>query len=475
MLKAVDWDALKKQRNQLAEGIAAKPAFPGASDVRARLEGLPLTALHLVIVLLCACGFAVDLSELALGSALSAVFSTAPHKLPQMQLSWLLASVYAGAIGGAPLMGWTSDRIGPRMALAGIVTWLGLTSILAALSPTIGQLIVWRLLSGLALGAYPPLMIAYLADISPPRRRGLVIFSVCAVAYLAPPTVIFAIRSLTPLQPFGVEGWRWPLYGAGALCLFAGPGFLWLPEAPGWLLAKNLTAAASAICDRFARSSTIWPVKTSVKQTSGLPTTGGATVIPKRAELRPLSLTDSRLLLLSLIYFLIPWATVAFPLLTGPLLLARHFDLSETLFYVGVATVGPTVGTVLSGFIVDRFQRRLFMASSAMLMLVFAIIFFIARAPLLLAVSVIGFGVASALYLPAMTTYGAELFDAAVRGRATTTAWTMNRVAAAITPILMLPLLHSDKIATVALVIVGTLGISIVVLVCAPPHRPSVT
>jgi putative MFS transporter len=107
-------------------------------------------------------------------------------------------------------------------------------------------------------------------------------------------------------------------------------------------------------------------------------------------------------------------------------------------------------------------------------MLAFALAFFRADEPIVLAVAVIGFGVASALYLPAMTTYGAELFAPAHRGRATATAWAVNRVAAATAPLLLLPLVRSDNDGLVVIVVAGTLLASIVVLVFfAPAPRKS--
>jgi len=448
---------------------ALEPAFSGQDEVRACVEVRPLTVLHIAIVVLCACGFAVDLMELAMGGALSAVFSAPPHSLPERQLSWMLGSVYAGAIGGAPLLGWIGDRIGPRSALAGLVAWIGLTSLLAAISPTARDLTVSRLLCGLALGAYPPLMIAYLADISPSGRRGVLVFSVCAAAYLAPPAAIFMIRWLTPLQPFGLEAWRWPLLVAGMMSLIAGPWFLWLPEAPQWLMSKGRAGEAEAVSRRFCRSRTMWPLPNSSAQlvlssTRMRGLTGGELGLESPGSAR------SKFAVVSFIYFLIPWATVAFPLLTGPILLSRHFSLSDTLFYVGIATMGPAVGTVLAGFIVDGFERRLFMALAAILMLVFVIAFFVGRAPLVLGVSVIGFGVAGALYLPTMTMYGAELFDARIRGRATTSAWMVNRAAAAVAPIVLLPLLRTNHVLTVATVVAGALVASVLVLAAAAPR-----
>jgi MFS family permease len=41
--------------------------------------------------------------------------------------------------------------------------------------------------AGLALGAFPPLMIAYLTDLLPARQRGTLTVAVVGIGYLSPP------------------------------------------------------------------------------------------------------------------------------------------------------------------------------------------------------------------------------------------------------------------------------------------------
>ena len=211
-------------------------------EIVERLDVLPLTRLHLWVIVLCAAAFAIDLMEVTLGNALSAIFSAAPYRLAPQQVSWLLVSVYVGAIIGAPVMGRLGDRFGLKKILMIVVFWLSATSLLGATSPSPLALMGFRFLSGIALGAIPPLMIAYLTDISPIGRRGLVVFLVCAIAYLAPPAAIFGLRWLTVSRPFGVEAWRWPLAAGGVLAAFVSFAFLYLPEGPRWLLASGQTS-----------------------------------------------------------------------------------------------------------------------------------------------------------------------------------------------------------------------------------------
>src|SRR6188474_2692768 len=90
---------------------------PSMPTLEAQLDALPVTPLHWAIVVVCALGLMFDVIEAGLSNALSAVFSAAPHRVGQLQLSLLLASVFAGGAIGAPLLGLLADRAGRCLAL----------------------------------------------------------------------------------------------------------------------------------------------------------------------------------------------------------------------------------------------------------------------------------------------------------------------------------------------------------------------
>jgi len=433
--------------------------FSDMPTILERLDSTPLTVLHALAALLCAVGFGIDLMEISVGNALSAVFSAPPYVLAPRQLAWLLSSVYVGSVIGAPLLGWMADWRGVRRTLMVTLLWLGLTSSLAAASANPQWLMMFRFLSGVALGAYPPLMIAYLTSIAPPRYRGLVIFWVCGVAYLAPPAAVFAIRWLTPIHPFGVEGWRWPFAMAGVAALAVGVMFSRIPESARWLLATGRDEAAEGVCSRFESSRPLWgrtsrdaPRTASVaRHVDAEDSVGGDTRSVKR-----------HFAFIAALYFSSPWAMAAFPLLTGPILLARGYNLTDTLLYIGLATFGPAVSTFTVGPLVDRIERRVSLSLCCVLMLLAVGIFFTLDGPVVLTISVVSFSIGVAIYTAVMTMYGAELFPTSSRARATSSAWAGNRVASVLTPLVMLPLLHQAGSLTVAvvisLVLVGTIA-----------------
>jgi putative MFS transporter len=414
------------------------------SRVAARLDGLPLTTMHVLCAAICAVGFGIDLAQISLGNALSAVFSAAPYRLAPLPLAWVLSSVYVGAVIGTPLVGWAAARWGLRRMLQWMLLWLAVTSLLVASTSDVSWLGAFRLLSGVALGAYPPLMIAYLTEIGPPATRGTLIFLACSVAYLVPPGAVFMIRWLTPLAPLGIEGWRWPFIATGVGALAAAATFAYIPESPRWLLTKRLVDAAVSACNRFESSRILR--RGSGESPLGLERGEKARWLPVRQLRHPF-------LFVSGMYFLHPWATSAFPLLTGPVLLDRGIGLTDTLLYIGVATLGPAVGTLCTGLFVDRFERRVTLLACALLMLMAIVTFFAAQSAICLLFGVLAFGVGVALYSPAMTVYGAELFPTRTRTAATSAAWGLNRLASALVPVLLLPLLKTQGPAVLGIVV----------------------
>ncbi|HEY4081505.1 MAG TPA: MFS transporter [Burkholderiaceae bacterium] len=431
------------------------PAAPAApADIAARLDRLPVTALHLLVLGVCALGFVFDLMEVAFGSVLSAVFSTPPNAVPPQQLAVLLASMYLGAVVGSPLLGWVADRQGRRRTLVGLMLWLGASSVAAAFSTGLDALTVCRALSGLALGAYPPLMISYLTDLLPPTRRGMLFMLMASVAALGPPLGIFGVRALAHSQPLGMDPWRWGLAVGAAGATVVGLLFFVLPESPRWLKAKGRIAEAERACSAFERSRVLLAA--------------GAEV-PKRSEAdAPSRRPWPRV---ATLFLLSPWATVAFPLLSGAVLAQKGFGLSDTLFYVGISTFGPLVGSALAALGLDRLDRRWLLMVCAAGMIVGGGLFVQTSQPGLLVLANVVFGIAGAVYISAMTLYGSELFPTPRRAASLAGAWSLNRVGAVAAPFLLLPLLKLSGPGAMFAVIAATLAASIALLALSPQGR----
>lgn len=443
----------------------------GQYDIAGRMDRLPLSRLHLVILATCACGFTFDILEITLGSGLSTIFSSGAHRMDSARLSWLISAVYVGAIVGAPALGWIADRVGRKAVLMAALLWVAFASIALAARDSLGWLLTFRFMAGLALGAYPPLMMAYLTDVLPPSQRGRLILILCAVSALGPMSGLLLLSWLTPLHPFGIDAWRWlfVLGGIGAAC--GGALFRWIPESPRWLSAIGKPLLAQSAFQRFERSSALWvsAVKPPIRLASpyrGKASAGGGTAATSGQP------TSHRryLFLGAALYFLSPWATTAFPLLSGPVFLEKGIKLSATLLYLAISTVGQLAGAVLAATFADRIQRRDAIVLCAAVMALAALTFALSFTPFWLAVSNFTFSVAAGLFLPALAVYVAELFPTGTRGSASATTWSLNRLGAVLALLILVPMLQGHGVTAIFSIIAVTLAAGIALIVLYGPR-----
>ena len=90
------------------------------------------------------------------------------------QQGWVASIAMVGLVVGAMIGGWLADRIGRKPVLLAAVLCFGACSIWTAYSPDYPILLLARLATGLGFGGAMPNLIAIAAEITPPKRRGVV-------------------------------------------------------------------------------------------------------------------------------------------------------------------------------------------------------------------------------------------------------------------------------------------------------------
>jgi putative MFS transporter len=447
-------------RTSRGNGIAAAAS---AVPIAQRLDALPLTRLHAAIFALCTLGLAADIGEVALSNTFSAIFLAAPYQASRGEVSLLLAAVFAGGAVGAPALGFVADRIGRRTALQMALVVLALSSIAVAFSPNIAWMTVFRFVSGLALGGYPPATSAYLADVLPPRRRGLMMMLCGALAFLGAPAMIFLIRWLTPLMPLGIEGWRWALIFGAIIAAATTVLFFLVPESPRFLAALGRGEDAERAYRPFQLSAERSASPPPRPQPDTAPAPAGT---HDRAE--PPGLVR-RALLLGALYALSPWATIGFPLLSAAVMVQKGFRVGDSLLFAGLSMFGPTLGIAIVALFVDRIERRLVLILCAVAMITIGLAF--AAAQMLTPLILLGFAfnLATALYSVVLALYGAELFPTRLRALATSAGWGAGRVVSALVPLVLLPLLSAQGPLAMFVLIAAVLLSSILLIAFAGP------
>jgi putative MFS transporter len=438
---------------------------PGSQHITIaeRLDRLPATRLHAGILAVCAIGLFADVAELVMSNAFSAVLLAPPYNVPRGDLSLLLASVFAGGAIGAPALGWFADRHGRKVALQIALVILAASSFAAASTRDIAVLTGFRFISGIAIGAYPPLVVAYLSDILPPKRRGALILLGASLACLGAPAIILLVRWLTPIAPLGIEGWRWALVLGGLLSAAAAAMYCFLPESPRWLAALGHGAKADLACRRFEAAAGVpspqgggWE-QGQIREASGL-----RMLVRDRVNLR-------RAGLLSTLHLFGPWATVGFPVLSAAVMLQKGFHVSDSLFFAGITAFGPAFGNGIAAVVIDRFERRMALAFCAGVMMTAGVAFALSmELPQLIVIGTV-FTLTIAVFNTVLSIYGTELFSTDVRASATAGAWAVSRVVSACVPLVLLPLLGLYGTLSMFLIIAVAMLASLALLLLAAP------
>src|SRR3954452_6371053 len=128
--------------------VAAQRAVPASVGVR------PTRVRHDVLWLTVAAYMITYIDRVVISSAVPHIRQEFGFSLPTM--GWILSAYYWGYSTFQVPGGWLGDRIGPRRALALIVTWWSLFTCLTALTWNATSMLVARFLFGLGeAGAFP--------------------------------------------------------------------------------------------------------------------------------------------------------------------------------------------------------------------------------------------------------------------------------------------------------------------------------
>jgi MFS transporter, DHA2 family, multidrug resistance protein len=136
--------------------------------------------------------------------------------LPHMQaalgasidtISWVLTSfIIAGAIA-TPITGWLSDRIGSRNLFLGATVGFLLSSAACGTANSLGSMVAFRAIQGIAGAFLGPMTQTIMFDISPPSKQAATMSAFGMVVMIAPISGPFLGGFLTETL-----NWRWIYY-----------------------------------------------------------------------------------------------------------------------------------------------------------------------------------------------------------------------------------------------------------------------
>jgi sugar porter (SP) family MFS transporter len=198
------------------------------------------------------------------------VFLKRQFALSDSQTEFGASSLLLGCVFGASLAAFTSDRFGRKKSLLAAATVFTVSSVGAALPRNITEFVLARLMGGLAIGLASTLSPLYIAEISPPRIRGLLV----SVNQLAIVTGILLSYSVNyGLTGAGPANWRWMFASAAVPSVIFLLALLLVPESPRWLVQKGREDEAEHILSRIkgreAAQAEILAIHSAVEEETG--------------------------------------------------------------------------------------------------------------------------------------------------------------------------------------------------------------
>ncbi len=211
------------------------------TDIPARMDRLPWSRFHLLIVVALGITWVLDGLEVTIvGSIGPALQDKRTLGLTPQDIGTLASAYVAGAVVGALFFGWLTDRFGRRLVF-NITLGLYVLGVLAsACAWNFWSLAAFRILTGLGIGGEYAAINSAIDELIPARLRGRIDLIVNGSYWGG--AAVGAAASLLLLSGDMVSpglGWRLG-FGIGGI-LGLGVLFLrrWVPESPRWLVTHG--------------------------------------------------------------------------------------------------------------------------------------------------------------------------------------------------------------------------------------------
>jgi sugar porter (SP) family MFS transporter len=165
-----------------------------------------------------------------------------------------VSSALLGCVAGAWFAGSLANKWGrvPVMLIAAVLFFV--SAIGSGLAFSVVDLIIWRVVGGLGVGAASVIAPAYIAEVSPAHVRGrlgslqqLAIVTGIFTALLSNALLAAIAGGANEILWWGVDAWRWMFMAEAIPALVYGVMSLRLPESPRYLVHKGDYDKASQV------------------------------------------------------------------------------------------------------------------------------------------------------------------------------------------------------------------------------------
>lgn len=321
-------------------------------DVRRLINQGALSGGQIRLIVLCFIVVALDGMDIAImgfiAPSLKASWNVTNH-----QLGVVISAALIGLALGAMIAGPLADRFGRRLMIIFSVLFFGLWTLVTAFSHSIEQMILFRFLTGLGLGAAMPNVSTLVAEYAPERRRSFIITVVFCGFTFGAASGGFAASWLLPRYE-----WHSVLLLGGILPLLVLPVLIrQLPESVRFLISRGAPAERiRTILERMIPGSTnpYSQFQSSEADATQPDKNAIATVISPRYRTGSLMLWGGYFMGLFLVYLIGSWL---------PSLVSKQgMTVTQAAIITAMYQAGGTLGSLFAGWLMDRFNANLALA-----------------------------------------------------------------------------------------------------------------
>jgi putative MFS transporter len=215
------------------------------AGAKTSIDELPMSGFHYRVAAYTTGGMFCD------GYILGIIGAALTQLSPQFDLNstWqglLGAAALAGIFLGSLVFGRVTDRVGRQTMYVADLALFVVGSGLQFFAAEAWQLLVLRLVMGIAIGADYAIGAALLAEFLPRRQRGRLLASLNAVWTVG---YVVALATGNLMTGLGDEAWRWMLASSALPALLVLLMRFGTPESPRWLVSRGRVDEARAVVE----------------------------------------------------------------------------------------------------------------------------------------------------------------------------------------------------------------------------------
>ena len=403
-----------------------------AAALLARLERLPATRSIWLLVTLLSLGGMFEFYDLFITgyvipglvkAGLLANVSVAIFSGPAL----FVAATFTGLFIGTFVFGFVADRFGRRSVFTFSLLFYCAATLVMAFQNSGLSVCLWRLIAGIGIGVELVTIDTYIAELVPKHIRGRAFAYNQVIQFAVVPVVALLAYLLVPLQPFGIDGWRW-VVAIGAL----GALFVWflrlgVPESPRWLIQHGHLDRAEIVTAELERK--VQADLGAARLPTPAPHAVGAIESPGSFAEIWQAPYRSRTIMLMIFQFFQTFGFYGFAAWV-PTLIAKQIgiNLSGSLLYSFVIAIANPFGPLIAMTFADRFERKWQLVGAAIGVGVFGMLFSFQTSITMLVVFGVLITLCNNIVSSTFHGYQTELFPTRIRARAVGFTYSFSRI-----------------------------------------------